>query len=146
MRQGERARAMNEYRTLLARQPNDPVALNNLAWLYHEAGDNRALDLARKAAELAPQSTGVLDTLGWILVEQGKVSEGLEHLTRAAAGEKVDPEVRFHLAYALARSNRAAEARPLLEQALAGGASFPSRGDAERLLVQLRSGSRATPR
>ncbi len=144
LQKGERSRAVTEYRSVLDKNPNDPVALNNLAWLYHEAGDSRALDLARKAAALAPQSAGVLDTLGWILVEQGKVAEGLGHLAKAVSGPKADPEVRYHYAAALARSNRAAEARPQLEQALSGGVKFPSRAAAEQLLAQLRSDSSAT--
>jgi Tfp pilus assembly protein PilF len=141
LQQGERSRAINEYRAVLERQPNDPVALNNLAWLYHEAGDSRALELARRAAKAAPQAPGVLDTLGWILVEQGKVSEGLEHLAKAISGPKVDPEVRYHYAAALAKAGRGAESRPQLEQALSGGHKFPSRAAAEQLLTQLRSAS-----
>ena len=143
LQKGERSRAINEYRAVLERQPDDPVALNNLAWLYHEAGDARALELARRAVKAAPEAPGVLDTLGWILVEQGKVAEGLEYLAKAVSGPRPDPEVRYHYAAALARAGRAADARPQLEQALSGGNKFPSRPAAEQLLTQLRNASAA---
>ena len=137
LRSGERERAINEYRAMLKARPQDVVALNNLAWLYHQAGDARAVDLARQAVKLAPQSPGVLDTLGWILVEDGKVEEGLGYLTRAASGPKADPEIRYHLAAALARGNRKAEARQMLEELLNSPAKFPSRTEASGLLSQL---------
>ena len=103
LRSGERQRAIDEYRAMLRAHPQDVVALNNLAWLYHQAGDARAVDFARQAARLAPQSAGVLDTLGWILVEDGKVEEGLGFLTQAASAPNADPEIRYHLAAAFAR-------------------------------------------
>jgi len=142
LRSGERERAINEYRAMLRARPNDVVALNNLAWLYHQAGDARAVDLARQAVQLAPQSAGVLDTLGWILVEDGKVEEGLGYLTRAASGPNADPEIRYHLAAALARSKRPVEARQMLEELLNSPAKFPSRAEAAGLLSQL-AGTRA---
>ena len=137
LRSGERERAIGEYRAMLKAHPQDVVALNNLAWLYHEEGDPRAMNLAREAVKLAPQSAGVLDTLGWILVEEGKVEEGLIYLTRAASGSKPDPEIRYHLAAALARGNRQAEARQVLEELLNSPAKFPSRTEAQGLLSQL---------
>jgi putative PEP-CTERM system TPR-repeat lipoprotein len=137
LRSGERQRAIDEYRAVLRAHPQDVVALNNLAWLYHQAGDARAVDLARQAARLAPQSAGVLDTLGWILVKDGKTDEGLSYLTKAASGPNPDPEIRYHLAAALAQGKRPAEARKLLEELLNGPAKFPSRAEAQGLLTEL---------
>ena len=67
--------------------------------------------LARQAVKLAPQSAGVLDTLGWILVEDGQIEEGLGYLTKAASLPNADAEIRYHLAAALARGKRQPEAR-----------------------------------
>jgi Tfp pilus assembly protein PilF len=138
LRSGERARAIGEYRAMLNAHPKDVVALNNLAWLYHTGGDARALDLARQAAALAPQSAGVLDTLGWILVEDGKVEEGLGYLSRAVSAPNADPEIRYHHAAALVRGNQQADGRRRLEELLNDPVKFPSRPEAERLLSQLR--------
>jgi len=62
------AEAEEAYRRALAIDSSDPVALNNLAWLLLTTKDperrnpKEALDLARSAAALAPESF-VLDTL-----------------------------------------------------------------------------------
>ena len=38
------------------------MALNNLAWLYFERGDNRAVDYARRAFEGASKRAEIMDT------------------------------------------------------------------------------------
>lgn len=137
LRSGERERTIEEYRAMLKAHPQDAVVLNNLAWLYHQAGDARAVQLARQAVKLAPDSAGVLDTLGWILVEGGQIEEGLGYLSKAASAPNADPEIRYHLAAALARGKRQSDARRILEELLNNPAKFPSRAEAEGLLSQL---------
>ncbi len=65
---GDSRAAMAGYERLLSKDASDPVALNNLAWLYFEAKDPRAEATARKAVEAAPDNPEIGDTLGWILV------------------------------------------------------------------------------
>ena len=54
---------------LLEEAPDDPEVLNNLAYLLAEKLDdpNSALPHAQRAAELMPETSSVIDTLGWIL-------------------------------------------------------------------------------
>ena len=60
--------------------------LNNLAYLY--AGPlkspQKALAYAQRAQEQDPGNPSVVDTYGWVLVQMGKCSEGIEVLRRAA--------------------------------------------------------------
>jgi putative PEP-CTERM system TPR-repeat lipoprotein len=140
MRRREFAAAAVHYGVLLHARPKDVITMNNLAWLYHEIGDPRAVELARRAVKLAPQSAAVNDTLGWMLVEDGKASEGLSYLQTAVAAKDVDAEVRFHHAVALARTGAKDEARRHLENLLRTP-DFASRGDAEKLLRELSEGS-----
>ncbi|MCP4935487.1 MAG: PEP-CTERM system TPR-repeat protein PrsT, partial [bacterium] len=49
IRRGRNDDARKIYEELLARQPDDPSLLNNLAMLYQMAGDARALETAKKA-------------------------------------------------------------------------------------------------
>jgi cellulose synthase operon protein C len=134
--------ASEHYRALLAARPNDVVTMNNLAWIYHELGDPRALPLARAAVKLAPKSAAVNDTLGWMLVEGGAAAEGLPYLQAAAAAKDASSEIRFHHAVALARTGSSAEARRTLE-GLLRMPDFPSRAEAEKLLRELASGASA---
>jgi tetratricopeptide (TPR) repeat protein len=90
----EPAKAIAEYEWILKRAPKNSVALNNLAWLYQGTGDERALDTARKAHELAPSVPEIADTYGWILLQHGQIAEALPILKVAAAAG--DPQITAH--------------------------------------------------
>jgi putative PEP-CTERM system TPR-repeat lipoprotein len=137
-RRQEYAVAAEHYRALVAARPTDVVALNNLAWIYHEIDDPRGVDIAREAVKLAPHSAAVNDTLGWILVEEGKAAEGLGYLATAVAAKDADAEIRFHHAVALARTGALEDARRRLEVVLQT-VDFPSRVAAEKLFRELNS-------
>jgi tetratricopeptide (TPR) repeat protein len=95
--------AITWYEKAVEVSPNATIALNNLAWLYYEKKDPRAEALAQRAAQLAPGAAEVLDTYGWILVETGKVKEGVEILERAANIAPGNQEILAHLKAAKAR-------------------------------------------
>lgn len=126
------ADSIREHETLLSNSPGNPVILNNLAWLYQEGKDPRALDYAERAHRLAPQAATISDTLGWILVNRGEVKRGVELLRQAATDAPI-PEIRYHLAVALAKSGQAGEAKTILDEILKPEVKFDSRGEAEKL-------------
>lgn len=69
---GDVASAETGYRKVLELAPNEPRALNNLAWILFEKKEiPEATKLAEKAATLAPNDAAVLDTYGWILFNGG---------------------------------------------------------------------------
>jgi cellulose synthase operon protein C len=139
LRAGRNREAIAEYETLLAADPTDVPALNNLAWLYYLEKDSRAIDTARKAWQLAPKAASVVDTYGWLLVEGGAPEEGLRILvTGGEAGVLIDPQSRYHHAAALARNGQRDAARRALGELLAEAAAFPGRVDAEALAGSLR--------
>jgi putative PEP-CTERM system TPR-repeat lipoprotein len=129
--------AAEAYARVLELAPNDVVALNNLAWLYYTAGDSRGLDLAKQAFSLRPKSPAVADTYGWLLAESGESEKALPILRVAAAATGAEPDVRYHLAVVLARTDRAAEARTVLAQLLGSGEPFESEVKARQLLLKL---------
>jgi putative PEP-CTERM system TPR-repeat lipoprotein len=130
---GNRREAIAQYQLTLAAAPS-PAVLNNLAWLYYETGDGRAEEFARRAHEGAPANPAIADTYGWVLVEKGKVKEGLPILARAAQGAPENREIQFHYASALVRAGRGKEAGELLRAILKPGADFASKKRAEDLL------------
>jgi len=129
--------AIAQYERLRAAFPDDPAIVNNLAWLYYKTGDSRALSFAEKAYAMAPSQPATLDTLGWLLVESGDPARGLRYLRDAFARAPREPEVRYHLAVALARLGRTEEARRELESALGQGRPFNGADDARALLRRL---------
>ncbi|MGH8679905.1 MAG: XrtA/PEP-CTERM system TPR-repeat protein PrsT [Burkholderiales bacterium] len=129
--------AARTYREIVALQPENPVALNNLAWTLSQLKDPAALEYAEKAYARAPSSPAVADTLGWILVERGDTKRGVEILAKAAAGAPNVLEIRLHYAKALAKAGDKAAAKQEIESALQAAGQSPVRAEAEELLKQL---------
>lgn len=135
--QGDNDASAEHYRLVLKDAPNEPVALNNLAWIYAERGDENALPLAERAYALRPRDGGINDTLGWIYIQYGEIRRGLELLRRADRLLPGNPEIQYHIAVALARSGDAADARARLAALLDSGRAFQGASAARRLLQSL---------
>jgi putative PEP-CTERM system TPR-repeat lipoprotein len=130
--------ALQETSTLAADQPSNMVILNNLTWLYGELNDPRALESAERIFALAPNDPNVAGTVGWIYVQHGRASEGLELLRRSAAATPNNRNTKYQLAAVLARGDGATEARQILESILGDNDQFLYRSEAEVLLARLR--------
>jgi len=91
------------YEKTVELAPKNAAAMNNLAWLYYENKDPRALEVAKKAYDLAPTVPEIMDTYGWILVEAGKINEGIEYLEKASQAASNNAEIKDHLAKAKSR-------------------------------------------
>lgn len=122
---------------IVARNPDDVVVLNNLAWIYARRGDPRARQTAARAYALSPLSPAVADTYGWILLSQGDVAHALPYLRMASYGMPDDPSVQYHFAVALSRAGKTAEARVLLQRVVAYNGSFDGKQEASALLHNL---------
>jgi cellulose synthase operon protein C len=129
--------ARTEYERLLQRLPQNPIVLNNLAWIYHEQRDGRARRLAEQAHELAPESAAIMDTLGVILLAAGEVERARDLLARAAAASGDNPTIRYHLATAHRHAGDTAGARSVLVDLLSSETEFPERERARALLADL---------
>ncbi|MDH3646455.1 MAG: PEP-CTERM system TPR-repeat protein PrsT [Gammaproteobacteria bacterium] len=133
--------SIDVYRTLLDADPDNFLALNNIAWVYVLRGSDGDLQLALKAAskahELKPDIAAIADTYGWILLKDGQNDKALKLLVQAADGADTDPEIRYHLAAALGANDRNSEAISILDGLLAGDRTFESREDAEILRRRL---------
>lgn len=88
------------YQQVLTLSPDNVIALNNLAWLYHQQQDPRALATAEKAYQLADEIASVVDTYGWLLVQNGQRDKGISMLEQALALAPENPEIAAHLAEA----------------------------------------------
>ncbi len=85
------------YEKVLKKTPDALVPMNNLAWLYFETKDPRALPLAKRAAELAPEAPEILDTYGWILAQSGNKAQALPVLEKAHNKAPDNKEIAEHL-------------------------------------------------
>ena len=125
------------YQTIVAQQPENVSALNNLAWAAGQLGDPKALGYAERAAKLAPDSAAVLDTLGTLLVAKGDAAKGLEYLAKARSLAPDRPDIRFNYAKALAKAGRKEEARKELTKLEDVKQDFPGKSEIPALMKQL---------
>jgi tetratricopeptide (TPR) repeat protein len=137
------AGAIQDYDAVLAADPRDAEALNNLAWLLLEQAPAswrdrpRAADLARRALEVAPDNPFVLGTYGTALLREGRPAEAADFLRRALEGGARDGDAtdRYLLAIALAGAGEAEEARRQLERAVRRDPADAYRREAERAVA-----------
>lgn len=94
---GDKEQAIATYEELLTMHTTNAVAMNNLAWLYHEKRNPKAEELAKKASEIAPGNPAILDTYGWILFENGKAEEASKILEKAYGLDQSSAEIKEHL-------------------------------------------------
>jgi putative PEP-CTERM system TPR-repeat lipoprotein len=127
------------YEEALARSPDNPTLLNNLALIYASEGKPEALEMARRAHAAIPGAPELADTLGWVLVLDGQVSEGLKYLRDAQSRAADDPGNRYHIAYALEKLDRYDDALREVDAALELDRPFPERAKAQDLRRSLQA-------
>lgn len=131
------ASAATHYQGALERQPENPLFLNNLAWVAYELKRPNALEYAERAHELAPENPAVMDTLGSILAATGQTERGLELLGRAAELAPTAYQIRLNFAKALLKAERKAAARKELEGLAKLDSRLPIQQEAAALLAGL---------
>jgi len=123
---------------ILVKKPYDPIALNNLAWVYQQLGQNdKAQSLARKAYVLSPGAQ-TADTLGWILTTSGKASVGLTLLRQASVEAQADPRIQYHFGVALKETGAKDEAKKVLTAVAESKGDFKEKQEAIKVLDQMK--------
>jgi tetratricopeptide (TPR) repeat protein len=115
---GDPAAAEEGYRRTLAKDPDVPLALNNLAMILSNREDHleEAAALADRAVELSPRVAAFRDTLAVILVKRGQYDRAIEHLEAAINLQPSEPTWRLSLIDALVAAGRGEDARQALRQ------------------------------
>ncbi len=129
--------AIRESEKLLSKNADSPVLLNNLAWLYSQKKDKRAIEYGEKALKAAPKSPAIMDTLGWILYEQGQNDRAVELLEAAHKAAPKEGDIAYHLAASLNKSGKTREAKRVLERVLKESDKFSEAAAAKKLLSGL---------
>jgi tetratricopeptide (TPR) repeat protein len=130
--------AIDRYRRVIARTPNAPAALNNLAYLLavRRNAPAEGLPVARRAYEAGKGSAAVSDTLGWIYHLLGNDAEA-EPLVTAAGAASSNPETSLHAAVVLRAVGKTRAAVQALERALALDKRLDQREDVQQLQLEL---------
>ena len=130
--------AMIYYKEVLLLDPDNVIALNNLAWNLREENPGKALEYARHASTLAPESADVLDTLAVVEYFNSEYKLAQRNVERALSLSPDNPSLLYHSAMISAALGDSKAAISTLEALLEEGTDFPEMEQADALLAQLR--------
>jgi putative PEP-CTERM system TPR-repeat lipoprotein len=129
--------AETEYLAVLKLQPDDAVALNNLAWLSHTLKKPGAIAYAERANTLQPGRPAFMDTLAVILGDSGQLGKAVELQQKVVALEPDYPPFRLNLAKLYIKSGDKTKARIELDQLAKLGDKFAGQPEVGGLLKAL---------
>ncbi len=123
---GQFDEAVALYRQVLAWEPRNAEALNNLAWLLALQKDHgeEALRCAEEAVDVAGPLSETLDSRGLAHLSCGRVEEALQDFREAwrpTLSGRLLGSIRFHQAWALEKMGKRQEAQKALQQAREAG-------------------------
>ncbi|MDP3440343.1 MAG: tetratricopeptide repeat protein, partial [Azonexus sp.] len=131
------ALAAQHYRTALEMQPDNPLILNNLAWVSGQLKSPKAIEYAEKATQLSPNQPPFMDTLAMLLADKGETVKAIEILRQALAIAPQAAAIQLNLAKVLINSGKKDEARKELEAIAKLGDKFPSQAEVSKLQKEL---------
>ena len=119
-RAGRRAEAIATYREALELDPKNIFALNNLAFLLADSGQDldEAVRFAQSALRLAGDSSAVADTLGWVYLKKGLTSSALQVFETLVRTDPKNATYHYHFGASLLASGNKTKARNELQTAL----------------------------
>jgi tetratricopeptide (TPR) repeat protein len=134
-RQDDLPRVEHYLRRLIAVRPDNPHGYNALGYTWAENNVRlaEALELIKKAVELAPNDPFILDSLGWVHYRLGDMGSA-ESTLRKAYTLRQDEEIGLHLMEVLIQSGKKDEARQLGKNL---GVRYPDSTSLKKLIQQL---------
>lgn len=138
MAQQNNAQAIGQFEAILKQDPSNVVALNNLGWLLQTSNPKRAISVLALAAKIAPNSPDVIDTLGWVKLQQKDAAGALALLQKAHASKPGDGEITYHLVVAMDANGQRPAARQMLKALLDSKVKFQDLPAANKLAAEWR--------
>ncbi|WP_164884991.1 XrtA/PEP-CTERM system TPR-repeat protein PrsT [Rubrivivax rivuli] len=135
--QGDLPRAEARYRAVLQVEPENALALNNVAWLMVKQGKPGGLALAQQANKLLPDRAPIIDTLSYALEADNKISEAIDAQKRAIALAPKDGNLALRLAKLYIKAGDKTRARAELDSLSRLGDKFSGHAEVSALLKTL---------
>ena len=131
--------ARKEYEIVIQLQPENPTALNNLAYLEAEQGVDldQALAHAQRAQQKLPADLDVQDTLALVYLRKNLTSDGIRMLRDLVAQKPASAPFHLHLALGLYQKGDRPSARRELENARHDQPSVKEQNQIRELLAKL---------
>jgi tetratricopeptide (TPR) repeat protein len=125
---------------VIALQPKEAGAYNNLAWVYANQAKNldEALALAQKALEIRPNNAALLDTLGFVHYQRGEYPKAEPLFKKATELVTNNATMFYHLGTTYHKLGKKDDAATALRRALQIDEKIPQAAEIQTLLAQLR--------
>jgi tetratricopeptide (TPR) repeat protein len=119
-RAGDTKGAEETLRQVLAKDANNPTALNNLGYFLteHDQKLEEARDMIERALRAEPQNPSFLDSLGWVYYKLGKLKEAERYLSDAARRNPTSATIQEHLGDLFQKLGQQEKARASWRKAL----------------------------
>ena len=140
---GNWARALPDLQTALKLSPGQPYVLNYLgySWAVKRQHIAEARTMIEQALQAVPNDGAIIDSLGYVMLQQGQAQAAVTTLTKAVNLEPDDPTINAHLGDAYAAAGDHLQAVFQWRRALQLGADS---GLASELLAKLQMKQTAT--
>jgi putative PEP-CTERM system TPR-repeat lipoprotein len=129
--------AESRYLAVLQIQPENPVILNNLAWVSQQLRKEGALAYAESANKLSPNQPAFMDTWAMLLSAKGDHAKAIELQTKAVELQPTNEALRLNLARIYLASGDRQRAKGELDTLIKLGDKHSSYAEATALLKSL---------
>ena len=119
-RAGDMKGAEESLRRILAKDPNNATALNNLGYFLadHNERLDEALDMTKRAVKAEPTNASFLDSLGWAYFKLGQLDEAERYLNDALRRNTRSVAINEHIGDLKQKRGQLDEARAAWRKAL----------------------------
>ncbi|MDP1902420.1 MAG: PEP-CTERM system TPR-repeat protein PrsT [Rubrivivax sp.] len=128
------AAAEAHYRSVTELQPDNALALNNIAWLMTRQQKPGAVAVAERANQLLPGRPALMDTLAWAMAAENQAPQAIELQKKAIAKAPDDASLKLTLAKIYLKAGDRPRARAELESLAKLGDKFPGQSEVVELL------------
>ncbi len=119
-RAGDTRGAEETLRQVLAKDPDNATALNNLGYFLVEHNERlpEALEMIKRAVKAEPTNSSFLDSLGWAYFKLGQLEEAELHLTDAVRRDDTSATIQEHLGDLYKMQGKPEQARAAWQKSL----------------------------
>ena len=134
-----RAQARPIYDQILKVDPENWVALNNMAYILAEEGKDldQALTMIQRAKQKQPNEPNISDTMGWIYIKKNLSDPAIQIYRELTAKDGSVSTWHYHLGMALYQRGDKVEAKKALAVALSKNPPMDEAGKIKELLAKI---------
>ena len=129
--------AEKTYLSVLEIQPNNAIALNNLAWVAGHMKKEGAIAYAEKANQIAPNQSAFMDTWATLLADRKEFAKAIDLQQKALELQPSNASLRLNLARIYVKSGDNVRAKAELDALAKLGEKFSGQPEVSAMLNSL---------